>query len=135
MFRGTSRVPRDTDTVLRVTETVLRGTGRVPRGTETVLRVTGRVSRGTDRVPRGTDTVLRGTSRVPRGTETVLRGTGRVPRGTSRVLKGFKCISACGHCHGVGYTDSPERQDDSDELEKRGEYKDLSLIRTFVYYQ
>ena len=85
---------------------------------------------------RGNGSVSRGTDRVPSGTDTVLRGTTRVSRGTGRVLRGFKCIiSACGHCHDVGYTDSPERQDDSDELEKRGEYKDLSLIRTFVYYQ
>ena len=34
---------------------------------------------------------------------------------------GFKCLPACGQCHGAGCTNAPERQDDSDEMENSGE--------------
>ena len=46
------------------------------------------------------------------------------PRHTNKCscLKyGFKCLPACGQCHGVGCTNSPERQDDSEEMENSGE--------------
>ena len=38
----------------------------------------------------------------------------------SCVRFGFKCISACGQCHGVGCNNAPERYDDSDEIENLG---------------